>query len=89
MTAIRHPSLDNDASLPLVCTSYLGHFPSIDGAGAGLAETILKTLKKVGLTEADIRTGLKGANYDGALLYTNVCSVPISFIKYRKIQNRK
>ena len=69
---MRYVSLDGDPSLPLVCTSYIGHPPSTDGTGVGLAATLCGQLKKMGLTDSAIRNQLKAANYDGALLNTHV-----------------
>ena len=69
---VRHISLDADPSLPLVCTSYLGHPPSVDGTGVGIAKTLLEGIKEIGLTESQIRLQLRAANYDGALLNTHV-----------------
>ena len=72
MVGMRHLSFDNDASLPLVGTSYLAHPPSIDGTGVGLARTLTDVLKGIGLSDSNIRQQLKGCNYDGALLNTHV-----------------
>ena len=68
----RYASLDNDLSLPLICTSYMSHPASINGTGSGTADTILGSLHKAGFTDAQLQSMMKGSAYDGAFLNTKV-----------------
>ena len=72
ITAIRYPSLDDDLTLPLVCTSYFGHPPSTNGTGTGVAATILAAIRSIGLTSAHLRSQLRGGTFDGGLIGVHV-----------------
>ena len=75
VVALRYPSLDDKYELPFVSTSYIAHPASVDNTGQGLAAVLIQTLRDIGVTDAVIRTALKGANYDGAFLNTSVTTL--------------
>ena len=69
---MRYPSIEQNYSIPLLCTSYIGHPASTDGTGIGTADTIIAALNSFGLDNTDLRAGLKGSSNDGAFLNTSV-----------------
>ena len=72
-------SLDDDLTLPLVISLYLGHPPSLDAQGWGLGGDVLKVLKEFGLDSPSVLRGCRGMCYDGAYMHCNVC-FPFNFL---------
>ena len=72
VTVLRVASLDDDMTLPLFSASYLGHPANVNQSGLGIATDIICLLKKFGFREAELKSHIKGAAYDGQMLHNNV-----------------
>jgi len=70
--AVRMLSLDDNLTLPLIMSLYIGSPASVDNTGQGMATTILTTLEEFGFDRAIVKSSMSGGCYDGQLL---VCKV--------------
>ena len=75
--AVRMLSLDDNLTLPLIMSVFVGSPASVNNTGQGMATTILKTLEGFGFDRAIVKSVLYGGCYDGQLL---ICKV-MTFLK--------
>ena len=75
ITVFTMPSLDDDLTLPLKCSVYIGHPPSVDQTGRGTASTFLETMRGIGVTAADQRIQMNGMTKDGNFRHTKFLPV--------------
>ena len=65
-------SLDNNLTLRLIMSLYIGSPASVDNIGQGIASTFLTTLKEFGFDHSIFKFSMSGGCDDGQLL---VCKV--------------
>ena len=58
--AVRMLSLDNNLTLRLIMSLYIGSPASVDNIGQGMASTISTTLKEFGFDRAIVKSSMSG-----------------------------